>query len=52
MKPRLKFYRGLWNCYELTGARLTPCGVGWTPEEAYEHWLWLTFKQLEGYDHA
>jgi hypothetical protein len=40
MKPRLKLYRGLWNCWDRNSKRI-PVGVGYTPAQAYEDWLYM-----------
>lgn len=36
MKPRIYKFRGLWYCW--TQLRGEPCGLGFSPADAYAQW--------------
>lgn len=44
MKPRLKLFRGLWNCY-VPNVAATYCGIGFDPLGAWEDWADATRLQ-------
>lgn len=51
MKPRLRFIRGLWYCFDVSwlfGLGYTPSGLGYTPQAAYKDWQQLTNPDRSG----
>jgi len=44
MKPRIRLQFGLWNCYASSGW----VGLGITPADAYDDWLYLELVQEGG----